>query len=158
MSTWLTPVTDRTIEDVLSAKNTLARWIASNPTVFTELKGCLNVTDLNRIEGNIEYLNEMLNSFHYITTFVEIKNWSNAGLPNVADFQRIIGNIANMFEAYCKPTSARDLPTNMSTYDDINRLEQNLKALKQLLDEMQTIFPISGVCVAGSRTLLPLRR
>lgn len=158
MSKWLTPVTDRTINDVLNARDTLSRWIVSNTTDVVELKGCLNVTDLNRIEGNIEFLNDLLESFHYITTFVEVKSWSNAGLPNVADFERILSNITNLFNAICKPTSAEELPTNMSTYDDINKLEQNLQALKQILDEMQAYFPISGTCIAGSRRLLPLRR
>lgn len=158
MSEWLTPVIDRTIDDVLNAKDTLTRWIASNPTEITELKGCLNVTDLNRIEGNIEFLDEMLASFHYNTTYIDVKSWTNAGLPNVADLQRILSNITNLFNAFCKPTSAEELPDNMSSYDDINKLEQNLQALKQVLDEMQLHFPISGICVVGSRRLLPLRR
>lgn len=158
MSKWITPVIDRTIDDVLNARDTLTRWIASNPTEFTEFKGCLNVTDLNRIEGNIDYLNDLLASLHYNTTFIDVKNWTNAGLPNVADLQRILSNITNLFNAICKPTSAEELPTDMSSYDDINRLEQNLQALKQVLDEMQSYFPISGTCIAGSRRLLPLRR
>ena len=158
MSKWLTPVTDRTINDVLNARDTLSRWIASHTTDVAELKGCLNVTDLNRIEGNIDYLNDLLASLHYNTTFIDVKNWTNAGLPNVADFERILSNITNLFNAICKPTSAEELPDTMSTYDDINRLEQNLQALKQVLDEMQSYFPISGTCVAGSRRLLPLRR
>lgn len=157
MSIWIQPVYDRTREDVLNAKDTLSRWITENPTIFSELKGCLNVTDLNRIEVNIDYLSEMLNSFLYVNT-VDVKEWSKTGLPNVTDCQRIITNIKEIFNTFCKPTSAMDLPINMTSFDDINRLEQNLEAIKQLLDIMQSIFPLSGVCIAGSRTLLPLRR
>lgn len=154
---WIQPIYDRTQEDVLNAKDTLTRWIASNPTIFTDLKGCLNATDLNRIEGNIDYLSETLNSFLYHNE-VNSKQWERVDLPNVLDLQRIVSNLEILFNAFYRPTSATELPTNMSSFDDINRLEQNIEAIKQLLDSMQNFFPLSGICIAGDRTLLPLRR
>ena len=64
MAVWINPVYDRTQEDVEYAKQKIAEWIAAdtmeNSLVVHDLKGCLNVSDLNRIEGNIKYLAEQI--------------------------------------------------------------------------------------------------
>lgn len=58
---WITPVTDRTLNDVLDAKN--------NQTGMLGKKGAMDYTDLNRIEDNYKYLMELLNGAGYYNQF-----------------------------------------------------------------------------------------
>lgn len=52
MSNWITPIFDRTNEDVLLAQKQGGHAM--------ECKGALNATDLNRIEGNFKHVRELL--------------------------------------------------------------------------------------------------
>lgn len=58
---WITPVTDRTLEDVLDAKN--------NQTGMLGKKGAMDYPDLNRIEDNYKYLIGLLNGAGYYNQF-----------------------------------------------------------------------------------------
>lgn len=62
---WIEPVTDRTQEDVDYANRLLAKpwseFTANEQTEYNNgLKGCLNRADLERIEGNMQYLAQEL--------------------------------------------------------------------------------------------------
>ena len=49
-----------------SADSDLIAQQMSNDFPYTyNLKGCLNLTDINRIEGNIQYLSDRLDELHY---------------------------------------------------------------------------------------------
>lgn len=58
---WITPVTDRTLNDVLDAKR--------NQTGMLGKKGAMDYPDLNRIEDNYKYLMELLNCAGYYNQF-----------------------------------------------------------------------------------------
>lgn len=58
---WITPVTDRTLEDVLDAKNNQAGTLGK--------KGAMDYPDLNRIEDNYKYLMGLLNGAGYYNQF-----------------------------------------------------------------------------------------
>lgn len=58
---WITPVTDRTLNDVLDAKN--------NQTGILGKKGAMDYPDLNRIEDNYKYLMGLLNGVGYYYQF-----------------------------------------------------------------------------------------
>lgn len=58
---WITPVTDRTLNDVLDAKR--------NQTGMLGKKGAMDYPDLNRIENNYKYLMGLLNGVGYYTQF-----------------------------------------------------------------------------------------
>lgn len=61
---WVEPVTDRTQEDVDHAKELIAGWHSLTEGQKAEylagLKGCLNSTDLERMENNIQILIDVL--------------------------------------------------------------------------------------------------
>lgn len=122
-----------------------------------ELKGCLNLLDLNRIEGNIAYLAELMESFSYSPN-IHGKQWGRADMPNQNDMSRIIENIRDLMRAFYSPDNPPSLPTTMLSYRDINAIEENLYLIKQLLDVMQTSFKKVGTIKSGSRMLLPIRR
>lgn len=122
-----------------------------------DLKGCLNLADLNRIEGNIAYLGELMESFSY-TPNIHGKKWTIADMPNQNDMSRIIENIRALIDAFYSPNNPPSLPTTMLSYTDINAIEENLYLIKQMLDVMQSSFKKVGTIKSGSTTFLPIRR
>lgn len=122
-----------------------------------DLKGCLNLADLNRIEGNISYLAEKMESFSYSPN-IHSKQWTNVDMPNQNDMSRIIENIRALISAFYSPSSPPSLPTTMLSYADINAIEENLYLIKELLDCMQSSFKKVGTIKSGSRMILPIRR
>jgi hypothetical protein len=122
-----------------------------------ELKGCLNLLDLNRIEGNIAYLAEKMESYSYSPN-IHGKQWSRADMPNQNDMERIIENIRSLVNAFYSPDNPPNLPTTMVSYEDINAIEENLYLIKQMLDVMQTSFKKAGTFKSGTTTFLPIRR
>lgn len=122
-----------------------------------DLKGCLNLGDLNRIEGNIAYLGELMESFSY-TPNIHGKKWSITDMPNQNDMSRIVENIRSLISAYYSPSTPPSLPSTMLSYTDLNAIEENLYLLKELLDCMQTSFKKVGTIKSGSKLFLPLRR
>ena len=122
-----------------------------------ELKGCLNLLDLNRIEGNIAFLAELMESYSYAPN-IHSKQWTRADIPNQNDMSRIIENIRALMDAFYSPDNPPSLPTTMLSYTDINAIEENLYLIKQMLDVMQTSFKKVGTIKSGSTTILPIRR
>ena len=125
--------------------------------VVYELKGCLNLSDINRIEGNIEYLADKMESYAYSPN-IHGKQWSRVDMPNQNDMSRIIENIRALIDAYYPPHNPPELPTTMLSYEDINAIEENLYLLKQMLDCMESSFRQVGTIKSGSTMFLPIRR
>lgn len=125
--------------------------------VVYDLKGCLNLLDLNRIEGNIAYLAERMESYSYAPN-IHGKQWSRVDMPNQNDMSRIIENIRALIGAFYPPHNPPELPTTMLSYTDINAIEENLFLLKQMLDCMESSFRKVGTIKSGSTTFLPMRR
>ena len=122
-----------------------------------ELKGCLNLLDLNRIENNIDYLAENMENFSYSPN-IHGKRWTKVDMPNQNDMSRIIENIRSLIYAFYSPDNPPSLPTTMLSYRDINAIEENLYLIKQLLDSMQSSFKKSGTIKCGATSFLPIRR
>ena len=122
-----------------------------------ELKGCLNLLDLNRIEGNIAFLAELMESYSYSPN-IHGKQWTKSDMPNQNDMSRIIENIRSLINAFYSPNNPPALPTTMLSYNDINAIEENLYLIRQMLDVMQSSFKKVGTIKSGSTTFLPIRR
>lgn len=122
-----------------------------------ELKGCLNLLDLNRIEGNIAYLAEKMESYSYSPN-IHGKQWNRSDMPNQNDMERIIENIRALVSAFYSPDNPPALPTTMVSYGDINAIEEYLSLIKQLLDVLESSFMKVGTIKSGSTMFLPIRR
>lgn len=159
MAVWKEPIYDRSQEDVEFAIQKIAEWkIGNNGNIQTyDLKGCLNVSDLNRIEGNIEYLSEQLSKLAYPPD-TSTKVWNVSGLPNEQDISRILYNVRAIIAAYYQQSNAFPVPSSMLSYEDVNAVEQNLALIKELLDSMINSFKASNTFTAGSTIFLPTRR
>lgn len=161
MAVWIDPVFDRTQEDVSFAEEKIQEWIKAkltgNPVETYELKGCLNLTDINRIESNIQYLSDRLNELHY-PPGTSCKVWERSGLPTERDIRRILSNVNLIISAYYQQDDVSAVPDDMGTYTDINAIEENLYRIKQLLDSMIAGFQKSGMFRSGAMRALPIRR
>ena len=122
-----------------------------------DLKGCLNLSDLTRIEDDIAYLSDILTRYRY-PIVTNSKEWVNTSLPNAEDMKRIAANIRSIFSGYSTPNNADAIPDVMLSYNNINAIEHNLFLLKESLDAMQSLFIQSGTYKCGATNRLPIRR
>ena len=157
---WVVPVVDRTLLDVQDALVQIEAWrtqVANgqSPTV-TELKGCLNVTDLNRIETNTRYISQFLRGYGFQTNVTTKVDWTDECLPNVDDVNRIIDNIKEIRNKYYEPAGMPSLPQTMVSFSDINAIEQSLLMFREMLLGTVRAFRRSGTFVAGSPFRLPM--
>lgn len=158
MAVWLEPIFDRTQADVEFALQKIAEWSASgNSQGGYELKGCLNVSDINRIEGNIAYLAETLEKYQYGVN-VKTREWSISDLPTEQDIARIVNNTCELLEAYYVPHGIPALPKEMLSYGEVNDVEQILSFIKEVLDSMIGSFKKCNTFRAGSKVILPTKR
>lgn len=125
--------------------------------VVHDLKGCLNLIDINRMEENIAYLAEKFSQLDYPST-VYTKKWTKDNLPNEQDIQRIISNVRALVSSFYQPPDSPILPSTISSYNDINSIERNIDLIKYLLDCMVSSFKRAGAYKSGSTMYLPIRR
>jgi len=156
---WIVPVVDRTLLDVQNALAQIEMWrtqVANGQTpTVTELKGCLNATDLNRIEANTRYISEFVRGYGFQTNVTTKVDWTDECLPNVDDVNRIIDNIKEIRDKYYEPAGMPSLQT-MVSFSDINAIEQSLMLFREMLLGMVGAFRRSGTFVAGSPFRLPM--
>ena len=136
---WLSPITDRTLEDVRYAESKVAEWIAAysrgeTPTV-TDLKGCVNASDLNRVEGNLDYLNQRVvykGGSPYNNMVV--KTWERGEVVLTSDVRRLLINASMVADLYGLSDVVPIPYVTISGYEDMNYLE----IMTQLAKEMVT--------------------
>lgn len=121
-----------------------------------DLKGCLNLSDIIRIETNLTYISEQLNQYHY-PAYVYNKEWVIGDLPTADDMKRIADNIRTIFSEFYTPSGSSEVFEVLLSYEDVNALEYNLFLLKQMLDAMVALFIPSGTTKCGANRL-PIRR
>lgn len=121
-----------------------------------DLKGCLNLSDIIRIENNIAYLAEHLNKYHYPVGVITVE-WSKSDIPNTSDIERISRNITIMFNEYYVPRGSWQIYKGLKPYEYTNAIEGNLYLIKEMLDAMVASFISSGTTKCGAGRL-PLRR
>ena len=133
-ATWTEPIFNRGTPELVYANDMLRRWKAGD-AIPVDLRGCLNASDLNRIENNIQYLSDNLSDLYYFST-VATKTWNTSDLPTVSDIDRLIQNVLTIILSICEDTP--DLPTSLLTLADVNSIESNINKIKMILDEMNT--------------------
>lgn len=127
------PVTDRNSSDVEKALEMIEKKY-SNLTEEEKLewdsglKGCLNYTDLNRIEQNLYLLSLVLE------VEVETKYWEPGDIPVSSDYSRIRNNVETIRNAY---TTYKDTPKTpeepLVTYEKYNDIEKILLDIYTIL-------------------------
>lgn len=123
---FLEPVTDRTSEDIKRALELFEKkyddLTEEEKTEWDNgLKGCLNYTDLNRIEQNLYLLSLVLE------VDVETKSWMPGDIPTNSDYERIRGNVEMIRGAYIIYNDTPETPSlPLTTYEKYNNIEKIL--------------------------------
>ena len=143
MAQWISPVHNRTQIDVDYAKARIQAGFNE-----AELKGCFNVTDINRIENNVRYIADRLNVLKYTNT-IETKSWDMYGLPNITEITRLINNVSKIIDAYYRPADSPELPNTLLTFEQVNALEKMLYMIKHLIDNEENEFRHCGTFNCG---------
>lgn len=157
MMEWTVPITDRTGDDVRAARAAIDAWRAGLTGRPGDLRGCLGVSDLDRIEGDTAYLADVLTGYGYPVSVVT-RTWQRADLPTSADVQRVISNVSALGEAFYRMQNAPELPDGIGTYADLNAIEENLLGVWRLVTGMVAAYRKSGTLSSGADRILPIRR
>ena len=114
-------------------------WIT--PKTVWDTADYYNYEDLNRVEENTQYVNDLLVSIGYSPTVTGIDTTrTNASLVYYDDLNRIETNIKNLADASYEPLTWETPKTTWVSvidafdYSDANRLENNLLNLKNMID------------------------
>lgn len=125
-------VYDRNILDISEAKELTEKIQTTGFSSLTEnekqkwqsgLKGTLNYTDLNRIEGNSLELAQMVG----VSVDAPKTNWTMTDIPTQRDFKRIRDNVQKIRSSnyvYSDTPVTPELPLNR--YEKINDIEKIL--------------------------------
>lgn len=133
MSTWITPVTDRTTNDVYRARVlSQLKWEDMSQEQKDEwnttLKGMLNISDLERIETNIHLLSDVI-ELNLIT-----KEGNIPLLPTMSYWRNLIDNVAKIRKRgylYWNTPETPLFPINY--FEQINDIEKILRDTYEII-------------------------
>lgn len=149
-------ITDRTQADVTNAKAILNK-VRGNIDVLTTdelveylagLKGCYNISDLNRVENAITYLSGLLNDLSY-NNVVSTKTWAEGELMNAAELNRYLNNLNVLKNAYFIYSTTPTTPNSYNPYNKANDIEKILLDIEKIIIDMSSYFVHSGVSNCG---------
>lgn len=169
MSEWVTPVTDRTQQDVTYARKNQGR----RGIVVPYNKGALNFPDLNRIEGNYKYVIEQLQTDaifiphkdrNYTETWVNsdgetvqqtYTDWAMENLPDISEMNRIRDNINALITLFLVNMGfAEFVKSNYLNYQEVNGWENMLLQSKIMFENMVKEYIYCGTINSGGDILL----
>lgn len=130
MAEWIAPVYDRTAADVAAGAE----------------KCYFSAETLNRIEGNLQYLAELLG-----VTEVETRAWAGTDFLRLSDMQRILANLAAVREAYHALPGSPDIPAPPATlWSEVNAIEEITAGIHELWQRNQNRMKLyAGEVFAG---------
>lgn len=130
MAEWIAPVYDRTAADVAAGAE----------------KCYFSAETLNRIEGNLQYLAELLG-----VTEVETRTWAGTDFLRLSDMQRILANLAAVREAYHALPRSPDIPAPPATlWSEVNAIEEITAGIHELWQRNQNRMKLyAGEVFAG---------
>lgn len=130
MAEWIAPVYDRTAADVAAGAE----------------KCYFSAETLNRIEGNLQYLAELLG-----VTEVETRSWAGTDFLRLSDMQRILANLAAVREAYHALPGSPDIPAPPATlWSEVNAIEEITAGIHELWQRNQNRMKLyAGEVFAG---------
>lgn len=169
MSEWVTPVTDRTQQDVTYARKNQGRI----GIVVPYNKGALNFPDLNRIEGNYKYVIEQLQTDaifiphkdrNYTETWINsdgetiqqtYTDWAMENLPDISEMNRIRDNINALITLFLVNMGFTEfVKSNYLNYQEVNGWENMLLQSKIMFENMVKEYIYCGTINCGGDRLI----
>lgn len=138
LSEFITPVVDRTLEDIIFVRGLLEKgyraFTDSEKTLWnSDLKGALNVSDLNRIENNIYVLGKCLEMDIDKITYTE------TDIPTQSNFERIYNNLS-WVRTELSNIISQDLPEiplrPYNTYEKYNDIESIIYYMYNIIKDL----------------------
>ena len=142
---WITPVTNRTSQDVDNAKTYRTKLQNGDTLTSDEYavldKGCITHETLNRIENNQQVLKTLLNEAGYWSIPIQNKtNWTINDILHEEDWERIVQNETVLKNAFYIYTTTPTTPNYILYYTNINDLEKILLDLNTMIYTMKTYY------------------
>lgn len=130
MAEWTAPIYDRTAADVSAGAE----------------KCYFSADALNRIEGNIQYLADLLGVAGVVT-----HSWAATDFFQLSDMQRILANLAAVRDAYHVLPGTPDIPAPPATlWSDVNAIEEITAGICELWQRNAARFKLyAGEVYAG---------
>lgn len=154
-----TLITDRTQADVnrvltLSAKGWAGMSAEEQAEWSAGLKGAYNTSDLNRVQGAMEYLAGVFASYGYAVSLLPMPIWSEGDTPNEEQMAAYLANMVALRAVLDMPSTTPAVPADMAllTYGEANHIEQILVDIDLILNTMGGVFLRAGMpwAVAGN--------
>ncbi len=144
-------VYDRTAEDVAAAKAQRGSLAA--------LKGCYNVSDMNRVNAAVDELAAALNAAGYPVE-VNTKTFETGDILRRSDWGSYLSSVQSLRDAYYTLAATGELPDSNEALDFIgaNTIEKILADIELLIGKMNEDYRRCGAFRAGNNAVhLPLK-
>lgn len=139
---FVTPIIDRTQADVLYA--------IINQNSVSDLKGALNISDINRIINNSIYLRDLLIANGFTPSFLNQSLFIETDIPSITSKIDVIRDnvrtLVNSFYTLNNPTITYG---NTLNYNDINIIENNILITNSLLQGLINELKLCGYTTCG---------
>ena len=154
-------VYDRTAQDVETART-------QRGTTLTLLKGCYNITDLNRVEAAVQTLSAALTSAGYPVAVTPVlkgskaedREWQEGDIVQRAQWTTYLDNVQRLRNAYYTLADTGELPApeDKLGYVSANTIEKVLADIDLLIDCMKSSYRRCGTFRSGNNAAhLPLK-
>ncbi|MEM5766876.1 MAG: hypothetical protein AAGU32_01065 [Bacillota bacterium] len=157
MSVIDTLIADRTQADVtrwgkLQEKEFSAMTAAEQAEWLSGPKGAYNpAKDMNRVEGAVSYLAQLLAGYGYIVTVAPKTDWAVGDEPTLAQLERYRADVAAIRGAIGTFNTTPATPTAMDklTWQQANAIEQILLDVEAMIHLLEKTWFYSGEIYAG---------
>ncbi len=154
---FINPIFDRTQADVEYAINKIEQWKGEDNPAVTELKGALNVTDLNRIENNIQELSDLLNQYYYLQQNTQ-RTWALSDIGTVDAVNELLAKVQSLVDSYYVIYGSPSVPNKLNKYQEVNDVEKILFMIRAAIGDMVGSFKKCVTFKCGQTSFLPLKR
>lgn len=152
-ASFITPIYDRTLKDVLEVieLNNKMQTRTYTPEDMTrwqqDLKGALNISDLNRIINNIEYMASLVEA--------DLIHQPVPNIPTSSWYRVLLLNLKSVEDAWMTYSTSPVVPEQpINTYTKLNDIEKILFDLKEIWDINQNAFYYAGDGLYGNDNFL----
>lgn len=138
-------ITDRSKEDVERVKYLNRQYLTGQITDSekteweSDLKGTLNISDLNRVEGNVQILAGLL------AVVAETKSWALGDIPTVDDYERILRNVTKIRDGWLTYNDTPETPSQpLNAFEKWNVIERILRDIHNIWERTKMSFYYCG--------------
>lgn len=147
-------VFDRTLQDVVLAKNILDSKIKKGEAITNEEqnileRGILTINTINRIDNKTAELRSVINEMGYYNTPIITKEWTTTDIFIKSDIERIISNCLNFIKAFFVYD---DTPKSVKPeyyFEEINKIEKILNDVQTMAEGIMSKYRYCGEIECG---------